>query len=87
MMISRTTTGRSSMADLALTKSRRPEIQASPKHQGPVRTKENAQMRACTREWYGPGGAALGAWLRVGGRAGWGPMGMELSLANDGYRT
>ncbi len=45
--------GAIAMADLALTKARRPEIKALAKSIKTSQTRENAQMRAWYRQWYG----------------------------------
>ncbi len=64
--------GAIAMADLALTRARRPEIRALARSIRDSQTKENGQMRAWYRQWFG---ADVPAWAGSYGRgvyAGWG---------------
>ncbi|APD47221.1 DUF305 domain-containing protein [Synechococcus sp. CS-602] len=70
--------GAIAMADLALTKSRRPEIKALAKSIKASQTKENAQMRAWYQEWYGQGVSPWGPGSSWGWQGGMGPMGMGM---------
>jgi len=89
--------GAIAMADLALTRARRPEIKALAGRIKASQTAENLQMRAWYRQWYGqdvPGwksGAGWGWQGGMGGMMGTGGMGMmhggtnitALRTAND----
>jgi uncharacterized protein (DUF305 family) len=62
--------GAIAMADLALTRSRRPEIKALARSIRDSQTRENAQMRAWYREWFGGDVPAWGGWMGHGGGMG-----------------
>ena len=80
--------GAIAMAELALTRSRRPEIKALAQQIKASQTAENSQMRRWYRQWYGidvptwtAGGMGLGAGMgRSGMGMGWGMPGMATSL-------
>jgi uncharacterized protein (DUF305 family) len=69
--------GAIAMADLALTRARRAEIRALAKGIRESQTRENAQMRAWYRQWYG---SVVPAWGPYGMGRGMGMMGMDTSL-------
>jgi uncharacterized protein (DUF305 family) len=64
--------GAIAMADLALTRSRRPEIKALARSIRDSQTRENAQMRAWYREWFGGDVPVWGASYGRGVYSGWG---------------
>ena len=69
--------GAIAMADLALTRAKRPEIKELAKSIRASQTRENAQMRAWYREWFGK---AVPSW---GPGTGWGwqeGMGMGMGM-------
>ncbi|WP_231598111.1 DUF305 domain-containing protein [Synechococcus sp. CBW1002] len=81
--------GAIAMADLALSRARRPEIKALAKRIQASQTKENAQMRAWYQQWFGQSmptwgpGAGWGGQGRMGGMGmamGGGPMGSSTNL-------
>jgi len=79
--------GAIAMADLALTRARRPEIQALAQRIKASQTEENAQMRRWYRQWYG---ANVPAWTLGGPGSGMGmagPMGMGMGGAMPGLAT
>jgi uncharacterized protein (DUF305 family) len=82
--------GAIAMADLALTRARRPEIRALAQNIKASQTKENAQMRSWYRQWYGGevpqwGGSygrgvysGWGGWMGMGHGMGMGMMGTDV---------
>ena len=77
------------MADLALQRSKRPEIRALAESIRTNQSRENAQMRRWYRQWYGtdvpawpgPGwGGGMGMGMRGGMGMGWGMPGFSTSL-------
>jgi uncharacterized protein (DUF305 family) len=64
--------GAIAMADLALTRARRPEIKALARSIKASQTQENAQMRAWYRQWFGGEVPAWGASYGRGVYSGWG---------------
>jgi len=84
--------GAIAMADLALSQARRSEIRALAKRIKISQTRENAQMRAWYRQWYGqavpawPPGASWGWQGGMGGPMGMGmggPMGLGMHGATN----
>ncbi|MCT0217540.1 DUF305 domain-containing protein [Synechococcus sp. CS-1329] len=87
--------GAIAMADLALTRAKRPEIKALAKSIKASQTRENAQMRAWYKQWYdkdvpswGPGtgwgwqgGMGMGMGMGMGGGMGGGAMGGWTNLS------
>jgi uncharacterized protein (DUF305 family) len=87
--------GAIAMAELALTRSKRPEIRALAEQIQTSQTAENAQMRSWYRQWFGsevpawPGGVRGGPGMGMGPGRGMGPgmgmgggmLGMGTSLA------
>jgi len=69
--------GAIAMADLALTRARKPEIKALARSIKASQTQENAQMRTWYRQWFG---GDVPSWT-TGGAMGMGGMGMGTSLA------
>lgn len=67
--------GAIAMADLALTRAKRPEIKELAKSIKASQTQENAQMRIWYRQWFGGDVPAWGEVMAVGsipaGGAGW----------------
>jgi uncharacterized protein (DUF305 family) len=79
--------GAIAMAELALTRSKRPEIRALAEQIKASQTAENAQMRAWYRQWFGSdvpvgrvGGPGRGMGPGMGMGMGGGMVGMETSL-------
>ena len=71
--------GAIAMADLALSRARRPEIKALAQNIKASQTSENLQMRNWYRQWYGqevPSWALGSSWGWQNGRGMGGPMGM-----------
>ncbi|MCP9800108.1 DUF305 domain-containing protein [Synechococcus sp. RedBA-s] len=66
--------GAIAMADLALTRAKRPEIKALARSIKDSQTQENAQMRAWYRQWFG---GDVPSWT-TGGAMGMGGMGMGM---------
>jgi uncharacterized protein (DUF305 family) len=64
--------GAISMADLALTRARRPEIRALARSIKESQTKENAQMRSWYRQWFGGNVPSWGGSYGSGVYSGWG---------------
>jgi len=80
--------GAIAMADLALTRAKRPEIKALAKNIKASQSQENAQMRTWYRQWFGgdvpswtTGGAMGMDGMGMGGGMGGMGMGMGTSLA------
>jgi uncharacterized protein (DUF305 family) len=69
--------GAIAMADLALTRARKPEIKALARSIKASQTQENAQMQTWYRQWFG---GDVPSWT-TGGAMGMGGMGMGTSLA------
>jgi uncharacterized protein (DUF305 family) len=69
--------GAIAMADLALTRARKPEIKALARSIKASQNQENAQMRTWYRQWFG---GDVPSWT-TGGAMGMGGMGMGTSLA------
>ncbi len=79
--------GAIAMADLALTRARRPEVKALARSIKDSQTQENAQMRAWYRKWYGQEAPtwSLGAgWGWQGGMGGHMGMGGGMGLGMQG---
>jgi uncharacterized protein (DUF305 family) len=83
--------GAIAMAELALTRAKRPEIRTLAEQIKASQTAENAQMRSWYRQWYGSdvpawtaGGMGMGSGMRMGMGSGmgmgWGMPGMATSL-------
>jgi len=68
--------GAIAMADLALTRARRPEIKALARSIKASQTQENAQMRTWYRKWFG---GDVPSWT-TGGAMGMGGMGMGMGM-------
>jgi uncharacterized protein (DUF305 family) len=64
--------GAISMADLALTRAKRPEIKALARSIKDSQTQENAQMRSWYRQWFGGDVPAWGGSYGRGVYSGWG---------------
>jgi uncharacterized protein (DUF305 family) len=83
--------GAIAMPDLALTRARRPEIMALARSIKDSQTRENAQMRAWYRKWYGGAVPPWGSGLGAGGMAhmgmGMGRMGMGMGRMGMGMET
>lgn len=80
--------GAIAMADLALQRSRRPEIRALAERIRNSQSRENAQMRRWYRQWYGvevPNWPGMGSGMGMGGGMGMGMPGFATSL--DALRT
>jgi uncharacterized protein (DUF305 family) len=71
--------GAISMADLALTRARRPEIKALARSIKASQTQENAQMRTWYRNWFG---GDVPSWT-TGGAMGMGGMGMGMGMGTS----
>ena len=79
--------GAIAMADLALTRAKRPEIKELAKSIKTSQTRENAQMRAWYREWYGKAVPSWGpgaGWGWQGGMGGGMGMGMGIGMGIGG---
>ncbi|MCP9915579.1 DUF305 domain-containing protein [Cyanobium sp. ATX 6F1] len=72
--------GAIAMADLALTRARRPEIKALARSIQASQTRENAQMRAWYRQWFGKDVPSWGPGSLWGWQGGMGPMGMGMGM-------
>ncbi len=70
--------GAIAMADLALTRAKRPEIRALARSIKDSQTRENAQMRVWYRAWFGGDVPAWGGAMGHGGGMGMGGMGMGM---------
>lgn len=70
--------GAIAMADLALTRAKRPEIKELARSIKASQTSENAQMRTWYRQWYG---GDVPSWTNAGAMGMGGGMGMGTSLA------
>jgi uncharacterized protein (DUF305 family) len=86
--------GAIAMAELALTRSKRPEIRALAEQIKTSQTAENAQMRSWYRQWFGsevpawPGGGRGGTDMGMGPGRGMGPgMGMGMGRGMLGMGT
>jgi uncharacterized protein (DUF305 family) len=91
--------GAIAMAELALTRSKRPEIRALAEQIKTSQREENAQMRRWYRQWFGTDvpawpagglGQGMGMGLGRGRGAGWGPhmgMGMGMGMGMPGMGT
>jgi len=71
--------GAIAMADLALTRARRPEIKALARSIKASQTQENAQMRTWYRKWFG---GDVPSWT-TGGAMGMGGMGMGMGMGTS----
>jgi uncharacterized protein (DUF305 family) len=79
--------GAIAMADLALSRARRPEIKALAQNIKTSQTSENLQMRSWYRQWYGqevPSWAPGSSWGWQNGRGMGGPMGMGAGMGMGG---
>ena len=79
--------GAIAMADLALSRARRPEIKALAQSIKASQTSENLQMRSWYRQWYGqevPSWAPGSSWGWQNGRGMGGPMGMGGGMGMGG---
>ena len=79
--------GAIAMAELALTRAKRPEIKTLAEQIKASQTAENSQMRSWYRQWYGSdvptwtaGGMGMGSGMRMGMGSGMGMPGMATSL-------
>ena len=79
--------GAIAMADLALSRARRPEIKALAQNIKASQTSENLQMRSWYRQWYGqevPSWAPGSSWGWQNGRGMGGPLGMGAGMGMGG---